>query len=94
MADSAFDWIEYLRLAKELANRGEESCLRTSLSRAYYYVFHIAMARAERNGFELRPGESTHNQLWRLYITNPEPQCVKLAQIAQRLKKNARTCRL
>jgi len=87
MPDSHFDWIEYLKLAQELATRTEESFLRTSLSRAYYYVFHLAMDRATKNGFTLIRGEASHYQLWRLYNSNPEPQCVKLAQIAQRLKE-------
>jgi uncharacterized protein (UPF0332 family) len=86
MPDRAFDWIEYLTLAQELGRRNEEACLRTSLSRAYYYVYHQALNRAEQNGFRSSEGESTHTQLWRLFHKSPDPACVVLGQIALRLK--------
>jgi uncharacterized protein (UPF0332 family) len=87
MAAQIFDWSHYLRLARELAARNEEACLRSSISRAYYYIFNIALQRAEMNDFVLRPGESTHLQLWRLFTLSPEPECVRLGQMAQRLKE-------
>ena len=87
MDNHAFDWSEYLKLAQELASRKEEGCLRSSLSRAYYYVYNLALARAERNGFVSRQGESTHGQLWRLFSQSPQPECVNLGQIALRLKE-------
>jgi hypothetical protein len=65
----------------------EEACLRSSLSRAYYYVFNIALIRAKRNGFVSIRNESTHSQLWRLYSGSPEPECISLGQIALRLKE-------
>lgn len=82
-----FDWSEYLKLAQELAARNEEACLRSSLSRAYYYVYNLALARAERNGFVSAQGESTHGQLWRLFSQSPEPECIYLGQVALRLKE-------
>jgi hypothetical protein len=87
MADQTFDWSGYLRLAEELASRQEEACLRSSLSRAYYYVYNVALTRAERNGFVSVSGESTHAQLWRLFSRSPEPECINLGQIAIRLKE-------
>jgi hypothetical protein len=87
MAASDFNWAEYLQLAEELAKRKKEASLRTSLSRAYYYVFNIALIRAERNGFRLVRSESTHNQLWRLYSNSPVSDCIKLGEIAKRLKE-------
>jgi uncharacterized protein (UPF0332 family) len=87
MADQPFEWSEYLVLAQELALRKEEACLRSSLSRAYYYVYNLALTRAERNGFVSAKGESTHGQLWRVFTKSPEPQCTILGQIALRLKE-------
>jgi uncharacterized protein (UPF0332 family) len=87
MPNQPFDWVQYLNLAKELAAREEESCLRSSISRAYYCVFNLASNRAAQNGFVFAPGESTHAQLWRLYNRNPDPECMKLGQIALRLKE-------
>jgi predicted secreted protein len=86
MADQPFDWSEYLKLAQELGARNEEACLRSSRSRAYYYVYNLALRRAEGNGFVVVQGESTHSQLWRLFSQSPEPECVYLGQIALRLK--------
>jgi hypothetical protein len=87
MLEHSFDWSEYLNLARELASRKEEACLRSSLSRAYYYVYNLALIRAERNGFVSVQGESTHGQLWRLFNKSPEPECINLGQIALRLKE-------
>jgi hypothetical protein len=87
MADPSFDWSEYLKLAQELGVRKEEACLRSSLSRAYYYVYNLALTRAEQNGFISVQGESTHGQLWRLFSRSPEPECINLGQIALRLKE-------
>jgi hypothetical protein len=82
-----FDWLGYFELAHDLAAQDKEACHRSSLSRADYYVYNIALARAEGNGFTSIPGESTHVQLWRLYCKSPEPQCIHLGQIALRLKE-------
>lgn len=87
MPDRPFDWLAYLTLAQDLGRRPEESFLRTSISRAYYCVYHLALARAERNGFRSSQGESTHTQLWRLFHKSPEPECINLGQLALRLKE-------
>jgi hypothetical protein len=87
MSSQIFDWSEYLKLAQELAARKEEACLRSSLSRAYYCVFNLALIRAQQNGFVSIQGESTHGQLWRLFSQSPEPECINLGQIALRLKE-------
>ena len=87
MAAQPFDWSGFLNLARELGARTEESHLRYSISRAYYYVYNIALIRAEQNGFKAIQGESSHVQLWRLFNQNPEPECVRLGQLANRLKE-------
>jgi uncharacterized protein (UPF0332 family) len=87
MATAAFDWSQYFQLAEELAKRTEESALRSALSRAYYYVYHLALQRAQANGFTALSGEGTHKQLWRTFNGSPEPDCRKLAEIASRLKE-------
>ena len=87
MAPQPFDWSQYFTLSNELAKRQEESALRSALSRAYYYVYHLALQRAQANGFTTSSGEGTHKQLWRNFNGSPEPDCQKLAQIAGRLKE-------
>ena len=87
MAAQPFDWSEYLKLADELAKRKDEAALRSALSRAYYYVYHLALRRALDNGFTARSGEGTHTQMWRNFSGSPEPDCRKLAEIGGRLKE-------
>jgi uncharacterized protein (UPF0332 family) len=82
-----FDWSEYFRLADELGRRPDEAWLRSAISRAYYYVYHLALARAEANAYKALPGEGTHTQLWRVFSASPEPDCQRLAAIAARLKE-------
>ena len=81
-----FDRSQFLTLAAELAERTDEASLRSALSRTYYYVYHLALKRADDNGFKHLPGEAMHAQLWRLFNDNPEPDCRKLAEIGARLK--------
>ena len=87
MASAPFDWSEYFRLAGELGAGIDEASLRSAISRAYYYVYHLALQRAQNNDYRPRPGEGTHAQLWRLFISSPEPDCQRLAAIATRLKE-------
>ncbi len=87
MGSPIFDWSEYLELADELAGRSDEAALRSAISRAYYYIYHLALRRAESNNFKPLSGEGTHTQLWRVFTTSPEPDCIKLGNIASRLKE-------
>jgi hypothetical protein len=85
MAATSFDWSDYLELAEELAKRADEASLRSAISRAYYYVFHLALIRAKANDFTFVTG-GVHTQLWRVFNESPVPDCRKLGAIASRLK--------
>jgi hypothetical protein len=87
MAAQPFDWTGYYTLANELATRADEASLRSAMSRAYYYVYQLALARAKANGFAILAGEPSHKQLWRNFSESPEPTCKRLALIAMRLKE-------
>jgi|ERR1035438_1827130 hypothetical protein len=87
MAAVAFDWYQYFVLAEEVAVRVDEAALRSAISRTYYYVYHLALRRAEANAYRPERGESTHTQLWRLFSGSPDPDCKRLAVIAGRLKE-------
>ena len=87
MAAQPFSWSEYFRLAEELARRPDDASLRSALSRAYYYVYHLALARAEANDFRILSGEGSHTQLWRVFSRSPDAECQRLATIASRLKE-------
>lgn len=86
MAAAQFDWSKYLELAEELGKRVDEASRRSAISRAYYYVYHLALERAEANDFIAVIG-GVHTQLWQLFTASPDPDCLKLGTIAVRLKK-------
>jgi uncharacterized protein (UPF0332 family) len=82
MATPAFNWSEYLRLATDLSRNLDEASHRSSISRAYYSVYHIASARAVGNGYVHK---RSHVQLWLLYRGSRE--CKRLADMGLRMKK-------
>jgi uncharacterized protein (UPF0332 family) len=70
VADSAepseFDWLDYLKLAQFLAERGDEASLRSSVSRGYYAVFHLAQVALTRHDpeFNQHRGSDSHKLVW------------------------------
>jgi uncharacterized protein (UPF0332 family) len=84
MGAPAFNWSEFLRLANELSARADEASHRSSISRAYYCVYHTASDRAIFNGYV---DKKSHRQLWDLYARNLDRDCRKLASIGLRMKK-------
>jgi uncharacterized protein (UPF0332 family) len=87
MPEQKFDWIGYYNLATQLAAIADEASLRSAISRAYYYVYHLAFDRACSNGFQIRDGESSHKQLWRTYSESPLSDCKELGVIGNRLRE-------
>jgi hypothetical protein len=87
MASPSFDWSGYLTLADELAKSEDEAALRSAISRAYYYVYHLALDRAEKNDFTPVLG-GAHVQLWRFFGGSPDPTCRRLGDLGNRLKEN------
>lgn len=85
-ASPPFDWPDFLTLADELAKRAEESCLRTAISRAYYYAYHLGRQRIIDNQFPMVPGGDSHKQVWEKFEVSPDWDCKKLALLAGKLK--------
>ena len=81
-----FDWPDFLTLADELSRRPEEACLRTSISRAYYYIYHLGRQRVLDNGFIVNHYGDSHRQVWEKFENDPTPDCKKLAILANQLK--------
>ncbi len=81
----AFDWREYLVVAKELASDGRESTGRVSISRAYYCTYHLGLSFALARGF-VDPKKSTHTTLWEWYETQPDKTLRALGAQGNRLK--------
>jgi uncharacterized protein (UPF0332 family) len=62
----AFDWPDYLDLARRLAQADEEASQRSAISRAYYAAFHVARRHVERAHPEValpRHG-AVHDVVW------------------------------
>lgn len=79
----AFDWPDYLNLADELSKRTEEACLRTAISRSYYYIYHLARQRLQENRFVITRGEGTHKQVWEKFEGDADFRCKKLYDLAK-----------
>lgn len=86
MTTAPFDWAEYQRVARELSGHADECYLRTSISRAYYYIYHLGRHRLEENLFLLFKGDA-HKQVWEKFSNSPDHRCRKLAETAKRLKE-------
>jgi uncharacterized protein (UPF0332 family) len=87
MGEVPFDWLWYLQLAEQLATQKNEAALRSAISRAYYYVYHLALTRAKTNGFQPVRNEPQHAQLWALFVGNPDAACIRLGELGRRLKE-------
>ena len=82
-----FEWTMYLRLAEELASRPDEAAKRTAISRAYYFVFNIAFARAESTAGRCPVNEGRHAWCWNKYIQSPDIDCKQLGNDGDRMKR-------
>jgi uncharacterized protein (UPF0332 family) len=80
-----FDWPDFLTLADDLSKRQEESCLRTAISRAYYFIYHLARQRIIDNQFMIVRQGDTHKQVWEKFEWDPDPRCQRLHSLAKKL---------
>lgn len=85
MPRQPFQWSDYFDLADELSKRGEESCLRTAISPAYYYIYHLARQRILDNHFPIVRQGDTHKQVWEKFERDPDPNCQKLYSLAKKM---------
>ena len=92
-----FDFNEFLTLAEELARRNDEASKRSSISRAYYTVYHLAFPRAETNvgPYRTRRGATrlpqhknmpAHAWCWQQYIDTNDIDCGQLGVDGNRMK--------
>jgi uncharacterized protein (UPF0332 family) len=85
MATAPFDWAEYLRLATDLSQNPDEASHRTSISRAYYSVYHAASAQAIRNGYP--SGQGSHARIWKVFAQDQNKASKRLAQLGNTMKR-------
>lgn len=81
----AFNWRDYFTLARTLAGANDDASKRSSVSRAYYFVFHLALQRAELNCGP-RQGGNTHQWCWDRYIYTQNDASHQIGIDGNRLK--------
>ena len=82
-----FDWNDFLSLAQRLArSTNDESSQRTAISRAYYCVFNLAFARAERTAGPKPRDAGYHQWCWDQYTGTNDRACKQLGNTGQRMK--------
>jgi uncharacterized protein (UPF0332 family) len=86
MPAAPFKWSDFLTLAVALSNNTDEASQRSSISRAYYSVYHTASERATSLGY-VRGGLSGHIALWSHYQSRTDLPCQKLGVIGFRMKR-------
>jgi uncharacterized protein (UPF0332 family) len=61
-----FKWLDFADLACFLAERDDEASLRSSVSRGYYAVFHLALLVLSRHDpeFDQHRGSDSHKLVW------------------------------
>ena len=86
-----FDWTNFLLLAEELATRADDAAKRTAISRAYYFVFHLAFARAESTAGPFQVGEGSHrwccDKYANTYTRTRDQVCNQLWLAGDRIKR-------
>jgi hypothetical protein len=65
---AAFDWTNYLILARKLGAESEESALRSAISRAYYAAYKTAEHYCENNAIPIAPTGRSHQDVWDAFL--------------------------
>jgi uncharacterized protein (UPF0332 family) len=84
----SFDWKDYVDLAEDLLNRAEESCLRSSISRAYYGVFCIARNMKSYRNYKPKKGENIHWIVINAYKNSSDGKEKNIGRILDKLRKS------
>ena len=84
----SFDWKDYVDLSEELLNREEESCLRSSISRAYYGVFCVTRNKKGYKNYKPKPGENIHWVVINAYKNSSDRNEQNIGRILDKLRKS------
>lgn len=85
----AFDWRDFLVVAHEMRSDPREGIQRTSLGRAYYYVYNLALTQAKARSFRTARGQGgSHQQLWSWFQSHTDLRIRQLGIEASRMYAN------
>lgn len=88
MSVPAFDWIEFLDLADDLARRrGDPAAERTAISRAYYAAFHLASDRFVTAGERLTLLGDDHALVWDWFVMSSDRRLRAIGANGKRLRR-------
>ena len=85
----AFDWADYLELARDLASRSDEASQRTAISRAYYAAFGNASHLLRREGVSF-PQQDVHQFVWSEFRNSSDDKRQQIGIDGDRLKRARR----
>ena len=81
----AFDSRDYLPVAEELGQRGDQAAWRTALGRAYYAILGVACrALPPAEQARIGPGQN-HDLTWALYAASTAQAARRVGGIGYRL---------
>ena len=87
----SFHWSAYLTLAHELGARsGDEAALRSSMSRAYYAVYNLALVKIRVLQITMDEQLPAHEKVWTSFIGHSDKRCHAIGVLGDRLKKSRR----
>jgi len=69
---SVFDWEDYLSLARRLATESDEAARRSTISRAYYAVYHAASDYVRSRTLVPSTRRLNHRLVWEILINDQD----------------------
>src|SRR5947208_1064428 len=84
---AAFDWTQYLILARKLGSESEESALRSAISRAYYAAFKTAEHYCENTGISIVDTGKPHQDVWDAFLAKGGTTFNSVYDKGERLKR-------
>ena len=85
-----FDFADYLDLADDLATRQDEAAWRSSVSRAYYALLHVAYEALPAPVRVTISYGAIHRRTWQLYSASSVLVCRRIGQTGHRLRDSRR----
>src|SRR2546425_4064208 len=83
----AFDWFQYLVLARDLGSRSEEAALRSAISRAYYAAYNTARSFCGNAGISIVDTGNLHKDLWDAFLRKGGRTFASIYDKGQRLRR-------
>ncbi len=85
---AAFDWTNYLLIARQLAEQSaDDAALRSAVSRAYYAAYNSALNYCNGNSILIVKNKGSHEDLWDAFLSQNSLQLLSVQAKGDRLRK-------